>query len=224
MNGVLDKEYALQRDKKRALKYRLRRRADEAVQAIRVFYPNPEKDPRPGDRGRQDAFENQRKISLDHLRRARIFSGSPERGRRSFPEYILYSRGRADICRSSKMLHSTSSSPQRSLNILRTPGRCSGKASASLEPGGILIITTPHPFWERLSSHLGMIPGEHKSVMGFLSLRRHCLNAEFQVLEEKGFMISPIGFPGEQYIEGLLRRLKVDRHLANQLMVLRKPA
>ena len=60
-----------------------------------------------------------------------------------------------------------------------------------------MIITTPHPFWERVANGLGMIKGEHQFTLGLRSIRGLCQGEGFAVLEEKGFMLSPTGFPGE---------------------------
>jgi len=222
MKGVLDKEYALQREKRRALKYRLRRRADEAVQAIRIFYPDPERILDLGTaEGRmlsriKDKYPSTLCVGLEY---------SPELLDLGIALFQDISFIRADAQNMSFFKDASFDVIVAAAIIehLKNPEEMLRESSRILKPGGILIITTPHPFWEKLAGHLGMIQGEHKSVMGFLTLRAHCLEAGFQVLEEKGFMISPIGFPGEQYIERLLRRLRVDRHLSNQLMVLKKP-
>jgi len=222
MKGVLDKEYALQREKRRALKYRLRRRADEAIQAIRVFYPDPERILDLGTaEGRmlskiKDKCPSTLCVGLEY---------SPELLDLGVALFQDISFIRADAQNMSFFKDASFDVIVAAAIIehLKNPGEMLRESSRILKPGGILIITTPHPFWEKLAGHLGMIQGEHESVMGFLTLRAYCLDAGFQVLEEKGFMISPIGLPGERYIEKLLRRLRVDRHLANQLMVLKKP-
>ena len=222
MKGVLDKEYGLQREKRRTLKYRLRRRADEAVQAIKVFYPDPERILDLGTaEGRmlsriKDKYPSTLCVGLEY---------SPELLDLGIALFQDISFIRADAQNMSFFKDASFDVIVAAAIIehLKNPEEMLRESSRILKPGGILIITTPHPFWEKLAGHLGMIQGEHESVMGFLTLRAYCLDAGFQVLEEKGFMISPIGLPGERYIEKLLRRLRVDRHLANQLMVLKKP-
>jgi ubiquinone/menaquinone biosynthesis C-methylase UbiE len=221
MKGVLDKGYARQREKRRAFKYRLRRRADEVVQAIRIFYPDPE---RILDLG---TAEGRMLSRIKNSYPSTLCAGleySPELLDAGVALFQNISFVRADAQNMSYFKDASFDVIVAAAVIehLKDPAEMLGESSRVLKPGGILIITTPHPFWEKLAGRLGMIQGEHESVMGFPTLRAHCLKAGFNVLKEKGFMISPIGFPGERHIERLLRRLKVDRHLANQLMVLKK--
>ncbi len=223
MKGVLDNKYALKREKSGALKYRMRRRADEAVEAIRAYHPNPERILDLGTaEGRmlsriKDAYPSAICVGLEY---------SPELlalGAALFPDLSFI---RADAQRMPFFKDASFDCIVATAIIehLDRPEAMLRESFRILIPGGILIITTPHPFWEKLAGRLGMIQGEHESVMGFTALRAYCREAGFQALEEKGFMISPAGFPGERHMERLLRRLKADRHLANQLIVLGKPA
>lgn len=97
------------------------------------------------------------------------------------------------------------------------------ESSRILKPGGILIITTPHPVWDKIAGALGMIRGTHQSTMSLRSLIDLCGKENFEILKNKGFMISPIGFPGELLIEKLFSIIKLDRLLPNQLIVVRNP-
>ena len=222
MKGVLDKKYALKREKGGALKHRLRRRADEAIQAIRAFYPSPERILDLGTaEGRllsriKDEYPSTLCVGLEY---------SPELlglGVALFHD-LSFIRGDAQRMPFFKDASFDCIVATAIIEHLDSPGEMLRESFRILIPGGILILTTPHPFWESLAGRLGMIQGEHTSVMGFMALRAYCRDAGFQALEEKGFMISPTGFPGERRMERLLRRLKIDRHLANQLIVLRKP-
>lgn len=91
-----------------------------------------------------------------------------------------------------------------------------------LRQGGILIITSPHPFWEKMSGALGWIKGDHHSVMPPKSLADLCRKERFIIREDYGFMISPVGLWGEKDIEALLKKMKVDRFLPNHLLVAQK--
>jgi hypothetical protein len=91
-----------------------------------------------------------------------------------------------------------------------------------LKKGGITIITSPHPFWEKLSNILGLIKGEHRSVMNLKKILNLCKNAGFSILEYKGFMIFPMGMIGELKIEKFFAKLGLDRFLPNQLIVAKK--
>lgn len=91
-----------------------------------------------------------------------------------------------------------------------------------LREGGILIITTPHPFWEKVSGALGWIKGIHNSVMPAERLLDLCRKERLLIREDYGFMISPVGLWGENYIETILRKIKVDGFLPNHLLVTQK--
>ena len=45
---------------------------------------------------------------------------------------------------------------------------------------------------------------------------------DFEVLQYRKFMISPVGVPLEEQVEGVLRRLGVNGLMANQIIVARK--
>ncbi len=91
-----------------------------------------------------------------------------------------------------------------------------------LRQGGILIITSPHPFWEKVSGFLGWIKGDHHSVMAPNRLADLCRKSRLIVREGYGFMISPVGLWGERGIEAVLRKMRVDRYLPNHLLVAQK--
>ncbi|MGB7294722.1 MAG: class I SAM-dependent methyltransferase [Candidatus Aminicenantales bacterium] len=91
-----------------------------------------------------------------------------------------------------------------------------------LRDGGILIITSPHPFWEKVSGFLGWIKGEHHSVMTPTRLADLCRKSQLTIREDYGFMISPVGLWGEKWIEAMLRKIGVDRFLPNHLLVAQK--
>ena len=221
MKGTLDQDYARQREERSALKYRLRRRADEAIRAIETFRPSPA---RILDLGTAEG---------------RMLSRVKARYPSSLCVGLEYS---ADLLALGVRLY-------RDLSFLRAdaqrmpyfkaasfdvivaaaiiehladPAGMLKESARVLKPGGILILTTPHPFWEKLAGRLGMIQGDHQSVRGLSALEVEGREAGFSVLEARGFMISPVGFPGERLVERALRRVGLDRHLADQLLVLGK--
>ena len=222
MKGTLERDYAEQRESRRALKYRLRRRADEAVEALKAFCPAPARILDLGTaEGRmlariKDRFPTTLCVGLEYS------SDLVDMGVRLFPE-IAFLRADAQSLRYFKAASFDAVVAAAIIEHLEDPAEMLRESARVLRPGGILILTTPHPFWEHLAGRLGMIKGEHSSVMGLRALRELGRAAGFRILEEKGFMFSPVGFPGELLVERLLRGLKLDRCLANQLMVLGKP-
>jgi ubiquinone/menaquinone biosynthesis C-methylase UbiE len=222
MKGVLDKEYALQREKKRALKYRLRRRADEAVQAIRIYYPDPERILDLGTaEGRmlsriKDKYPSTLCVGLEY---------SPDLLNLGVALFQDISFIRADAQNMSFFKDASFDVIVAAAIIehLKNPGEMLRESSRILKPGGILIITTPHPIWDKIAGAMGMIRGTHQSTMSLRFLIDLCGKENFGILKNKGFMISPIGFPGELLIEKLFSIIKLDRLLPNQLIVVRNP-
>jgi len=92
-----------------------------------------------------------------------------------------------------------------------------------LRSHGLLVLTTPDPQMDKVATFLGILKdvGHQKSfcLEELLSL---CRNNDFNILEAKKFMFSPIGFPAERTFEKLLRALRMDFLMANQLLVARR--
>lgn len=221
MKGTLGQDYARQREERLALKYRLRRRADEAVRAIRTYCPRPERILDLGTaEGRMLSRIKARYPSAQCVG-VEYSADLAGLGVRLFPALSFV---RADAQRMPYFRAASFDAVIAAAIIehLPDPAGMLRESARVLKPGGILVLTTPHPFWERLAGRLGMIEGDHQSVLGLPALMEEGRQAGFTVLDAKGFMISPIGFPGERVVEGALRRLKLDRHLANQLLVLGK--
>lgn len=93
-----------------------------------------------------------------------------------------------------------------------------------LRGGGILAMTAPDPFWERVASIVGHLKEEgHHHVMRLDELARLARQAGFDVAVAEKFMLSPIGMPFEFRAEKIARALRLDFLMANQLLVARKP-
>jgi ubiquinone/menaquinone biosynthesis C-methylase UbiE len=223
MNGVLDKEYALQRDKRLDLKYRLRRRASEAVQAIGTYYPHPVRILDLGTaEGRmlsriKDKYPSTLCVGLEYSR------DLLEVGAALFRD-ISFIRADAQNMSFFKDASFDVIVAAALIEHLKTPGEMLREGFRVLKQGGILILTTPHPLWDRIAGALGMIRGTHQSTMSVRTLIELCEKENLGILKNKGFMISPIGFPGELLIEKLLSIIKLDRLLPNQMIVVRKSA
>jgi ubiquinone/menaquinone biosynthesis C-methylase UbiE len=91
-----------------------------------------------------------------------------------------------------------------------------------LRSGGLLILTTPDPFLERLSNALGILKDSgHQQMLKISELNSLLKRIGFKVLEARKFMISPVGFPFERHIEKILRSSRLGFLMANQLIVAR---
>jgi len=84
---------------------------------------------------------------------------------------------------------------------------------------GIIIITMPDPFFEKIASRLGNIhESGHHNPITLKEIKRLITNTTLSVIEYKKFMISPWGFLWERPFE----RLIPDTVKLNQLFVLKK--
>ena len=92
----------------------------------------------------------------------------------------------------------------------------------TIKKDGIIIITSPNPFWEKIANILGLIKGDHQSVMSPKEILNLCKIVRLSVLDCRGFMISPVGMVGELKIEGMLQRLGLNKFMPNQLIVVKK--
>ncbi|NJN68000.1 MAG: methyltransferase domain-containing protein [Chloroflexaceae bacterium] len=92
-----------------------------------------------------------------------------------------------------------------------------------LRPGGLLVMTTPDPLMEKISSRIGLLKeAGHQETLNLSQLCERSEAAGFQVVEAKKFMFSPVGFPAEKLIERGMRAVGLDLVMANQLVVVRK--
>ena len=92
-----------------------------------------------------------------------------------------------------------------------------------LRQGGLMVITTPAPFFERVATAIGHLPEEgHNQTFNLRQLRQLFLDSGFQILEAQKFMMSPWGFPAELTIERMMRSVGFHFMLLNQLVVSRK--
>ncbi len=92
-----------------------------------------------------------------------------------------------------------------------------------LRENGLLILTSPVPFWESVATKIGHLKREdHYKTFNLSELRLLFLSQGFKIIKTEKFMISPIGFPFEPKIERLMKWVKINFFLLNQLIVGRR--
>ncbi len=92
-----------------------------------------------------------------------------------------------------------------------------------LKKGGLLIITTPVPFWDKIARQIGILKEKgHQKTFSLSALRALLTSQDFKILKAEKFMFSPIGSPFEETIEKLLKKSPFNLLLANQIIVGRK--
>ena len=103
---------------------------------------------------------------------------------------------------------------------INNPDKLISEAYRVLKPNGLLILTTPVPFFEKISDLIGGIPKEvHQLTFNLVTLKKLLNKFGFKISLSKKFMLTPIGFPFENFIENFLNKIKLDLLLLNQLIV-----
>lgn len=93
-----------------------------------------------------------------------------------------------------------------------------------LRKHGLIILTSPVPFWEKLATKVGHLKDEqHCNVMNMRELIPLLQEAGYEVVESRKFMLSPVGLPFEILIESTIRKIGLNCLFANQLLVGKKP-
>jgi SAM-dependent methyltransferase len=215
-------DYALSREKRPDFRYRLKRRTREVLQVIDRHKPSPQNIVDLGTAEGRMLREIKRRYPSSWCLGVDF----------SLP-LLLYGRGKNPglslVCGDIENLGFLKNEmfdliiAAAVIEHLISPQEMLRESVRLLRDGGILIITTPHPFWEKVSAALGWIKGDHHSVMASESLLNLCRKERLLILEDYGFMISPVGLWGENRIEAVLRRIGIDRFLPNHLLVTQKP-
>lgn len=90
-----------------------------------------------------------------------------------------------------------------------------------LKRGGVVIITTPDPFFEHMGRIIGDLKEGHDRTFGLTELRFLLTSNGFEILHLEKFMLSPIGFPFELGLEKLMKTIGFD-FMSNQIAIAKK--
>lgn len=218
--GVYDVDYYHGRQKKKQLIYRLQRRTDEVERALKTYTSGPLEVI--VDIGTADALmlDNLRKtmgpkkfLGLDWslgLLQARKLEGIWKS--RADALHLPVKTGVADAVIATAVIEH-----------LEKPIELMHQCARILRPGGLMVITTPAPFMEKVASALGIWKeGGHQETLNLKKLRRMAQESGFTVAEAKKFMFSPVGFPAEKTIEKIFGPIGLNLVMANQLLVARR--
>lgn len=220
VHGVSDIDYHEGRQQKRALIYRLRRRTDEVERALRCYVDGPLQVV--VDLGTADG------LMLDELRRRlgslfylgidlsfallRVHPSEGVTKIQADASVVPLRSGVADAVIATAVIEHVSDP----LAMMRECVRIS-------RPGGLLVLTTPDPLMERVSSAIGLLKEEgHQRTLKMADLCDMASASGTQVLESRKFMFSPVGFPAEKTIERIFGPVGLNLVMANQLLVARK--
>lgn len=220
-DGILDYEYAKRRGFKGYMRYRLRRRTREVLAAIEQFAGTPVHDII--DLGTADArmldvihqrYKDARCVGVEYNEELAGFAKANFPGLeiiRGDVQSLGFSDESFDVAAAAAVIEH-----------VPNPVKMINEVKRVLRPGGIFILTTPDPFWERLAALVGHLEkGQHQTVMNLKQLSGLVSGCGFTVLKTQKFMLSPVGMPFEFAVEKIIRIFKLDFLMANQLLVAR---
>lgn len=219
-SGIYGLDYFKGRNQSPDLKYRLRRRTDEVERALRRHAKG-------GmevivDVGTADG------LMLDSL--------AERIGRRTYvgidlSKELLATNHNSDVIKiKADALHLPIRSEKSDVVIATAVIEHVSDANAMLvecarilRKDGLLVLTTPDPFMEMISSRVGLLKeAGHQRTFKLGQLAKMIEENGFALVEAKKFMFSPIGFPGERMLERIFGPIGLRFVMANQLVVARK--
>lgn len=219
IKGTLGLQYAIHRNTKTSLKYRLWRRTHEVLSLIERYSKRPVECII--DLGAADG--KMLKMIHNHYPESQCV------GVEYSDELVTYSK---DVFPELEIVQGDIQSinyPENTFDVavataviehVPNPEKVIHEARRVLRSDGIFILTSPDPFWERIATMVGHLnDDQHNKVMNIEQLSSLLTKGGFDVLEKKKFMISPFGLPFEFGIERCIRRFKLDFMLANQIII-----
>ena len=227
MDGLLNKDYAEGRKKKRSLKYRLWRRGYEVSKAIKLYKKERVDTNKPLkvlDLGCADGLmiknlSKEFKISATGIELSKDLY---ERAVVNCPDAVIINSDINEINFSEDekfdLIICTAV-----LEHLENPSKVVSKIFNLLSVNGITVWTVPDPFWEKIATLVGHLDDEqHHHIPNIKELKKLANSNNLKVVEAKKFMFSPIGFPLEVKIEKILIKLRLSALMANQLLIAKK--
>ena len=220
MKGVLGKEYAVARQVKRSHIYRLKRRSFEVLKGIEAFHsetPQSILDIGTADglmlSNLKDAFPNTTCIGIEYAEDLMSCCESKTINLIQGDALVLPIKDNVfDVVIATAIIEHVSE-----------PIRLVREAFRVLRKNGILIMTTPHPFWEGIATHIGHLKREeHHELINLGKLISLFNIVGFEIVNAEQFMISPIGIPFEMALERILKLCRLNFLLLNQKIIGKK--
>ncbi len=222
MAGVLKANYYYGRLKRTDLKYRLKRRTKEVSKVIRKSFGLASK-LRCLDMGTADGlmlsklntiFNFKEAIGIDLSKELISKNKDPKiKLELSDVEKTRFKSNYFDIIVSAAVIEH-----------LDNPEKFLSECYRLLKKGGLLIITTPNPFFDKIASTIGYEKGdEHTITFKLKTLKAFLKKHNFKIIHSKHFMFFPFfNLPLENQIESLLHLFSLGKLMTNQLVVGKK--
>jgi len=218
--GILSLEYHIGRKTKKSLRYRLFRRTEEVLEVIKT-YKGDEIDAIL-DIGTADALMldmlNQnlnikKAVGLDRSIELLSTNKNPKlRLVQGDATELPFEDNSFDVVVATAVIEHVSE-----------PEKMITECHRVLRQNGIVIITTPDPFFECIATKLRYLKEEHHQKTFRLSELKPLFESQgFKILKAEKFMMSPIGFPHEIEIEKIMKSTGFGFLLLNQLIVVQK--
>lgn len=237
LKGILDKEYAIERLHKPELKFRFKVRAAFVKNAIKKYLRSTS-----GikllDFG---AAEGLTMLEMNNLLPESNFTGieySEELINQAptLPENIKLIKGDVTNIDNKTIKNDYDVvSALALLEHLKEPLLAVKQAFNFLKPGGLFIASSPSPFWDNISTRLGLLRDEqHEVKINKRMMKQLVLAAGFEPLSFKRFMWSPISFLSylklnvspslSLFVDNLVCKIFVFNWLfVNQAIIAKKP-
>ncbi len=229
--GVLDKQYHIDRQEKRAPSYRLKRRTYEVVKAVNTYLKNQTDSPDNQDcRNVLDVLDVLDIGTADGLMLSALKDHFPQSRCRGL-EYAM------DLLQANRdhrlnMIRGDAGKLPFQENSFHLVTACAiiehlpdAKAFLKeslrvLKPNGLLVVTTPVPFWEKMLTKAGHLDDDqHYRTYNLKELKELFTGNGFNVVQCEKFMMSPIGFPLEHFFESIMKAVRLTITLGNQIIV-----
>ncbi|CAD6492626.1 MAG: Ubiquinone biosynthesis O-methyltransferase [Candidatus Argoarchaeum ethanivorans] len=216
--GVLSVEYHEGRERKLALKYRLARRTDEVLKAIKGYKSDIDSLSLL-DIGTADGLMLNKlcqelnikmPVGLDFS--AELLKTNPHHTSHFVQAdacELPFDDGVFDVVVATAVIEHV---PE--------PEKMVTECHRVLRQDGICIFTTPDPFFEHIATKIGHLKEEqHQKTFKLPELKSLFELQGFKILKAEKFMMSPIGFPYEVKIERFMKTTGLGFLLLNQLVV-----
>ncbi|MBT5110494.1 MAG: methyltransferase domain-containing protein [Rhodospirillaceae bacterium] len=103
------------------------------------------------------------------------------------------------------------------------PRQFAAEARRVLRPGGLALMTTPTPLMEKIATRIGLLDDDqHNETFNLDALSALFAGHDFDILDAYRFMLSPVGMPGEIFFERCFRAIGLSGLMANQFVAARR--
>jgi len=218
--GVLSLEYHLGRKTKNSWKYRLLRRTEEVLGAIRTY--KGDKLDAILDVGTADAMMlDLLTQNLDIKKAVGLDSSIELLGANTNPKLDLVHGDATKLPFGDNLFDVVIATAV--IEHVSEPEKIATECYRVLRQNGIVILTTPDPFFEWVATKIGHLKEEqHQKTFKLSELISLFESQDFETLKAEKFMMSPIGFPYEIEIEKFMKSVGLGFLLFNQLLVAQK--